>query len=101
MTTAAVAVAGLVWMGLNARADETHSVKTYPLTTCVVTGEKLDTMGGPFVFNYQGQEIKLCCKDCLKRFNQNPAGYVKKVVSSASKPAGERGGGCCGPAANI
>jgi Heavy metal binding domain len=35
--------------------------KPYPLDTCVVDGMKLGSMGDPYVFVYEGQEIKLCC----------------------------------------
>jgi len=50
------------------------------LTTCLVTGEPLGGMGQPYVFSYQGQEIKLCCKGCLKKFEADPATYLKKLT---------------------
>ena len=54
--------------------------KPYPLTTCIVSGEKLDgDMGKPYVFTYQDREIKLCCKSCLKDFNKEPAKFIKKL----------------------
>jgi YHS domain-containing protein len=54
--------------------------KPYPLTTCIVSGEKIDgDMGAPYVFTYQGREIKLCCKDCKKKFDKEPATYLKKL----------------------
>jgi len=31
-------------------------VKPYPLTTCIVSGEKLGGMGDPYVFVHEGQE---------------------------------------------
>ena len=49
-------------------ADNPKEVKPYPLKTCIVSGEKLDSMGKPYVFTNGNQEIKLCCKDCLKDF---------------------------------
>jgi hypothetical protein len=53
--------------------------KPYPLTTCIVSGEKLGEMGAPYVFTCQGREIKLCCKDCKKKFDKEPATYLKKL----------------------
>jgi YHS domain-containing protein len=53
--------------------------KPYPLKTCVVSGEKLGGMGDPYVFVHEGQEIKLCCKGCLKDFKKEPAKYLKKI----------------------
>jgi YHS domain-containing protein len=56
------------------------------LKTCPVSGEKLNgDMGAPYVFSYQGQEIKLCCKGCKKDFDKNPAKYVK-LIRAADKP---------------
>ncbi len=47
------------------------------LTTCPVSGEKLDgDMGKPYVFTYQGQEVKLCCKGCKKDFDKDPKKYL-------------------------
>ncbi len=56
--------------------------KPYPLDTCVVSGEKLGGMGDPYVFVHKGQEIKLCCKGCLKDFNKNPDPYLKKIAEA-------------------
>jgi hypothetical protein len=39
------------------------------------------------VFAHEGQEIKLCCKGCLKDFNKEPAKYIKKLDEAAKKPA--------------
>ncbi len=52
---------------------------TYPLETCVVSGEALDSMGKPYVFTYEEQEVRLCCKDCKKEFDKEPAEFMKKL----------------------
>jgi YHS domain-containing protein len=36
-------------------------------------------MGKPVVFVREGQEIKLCCKDCRDDFDKDPATYLKKL----------------------
>jgi YHS domain-containing protein len=59
--------------------------KPYPLEKCIVSDEKLGDMGSPYVFTHEGQEIKLCCKSCLKDFNKSPAKYLKKL-DGAAKP---------------
>jgi YHS domain-containing protein len=56
--------------------------KPYPLTTCVVSGEKLGEMGAPYVLTHEGREVKLCCKSCLKDFNKEPAKFVKKIEAA-------------------
>ena len=61
------------------------AVKPYPLTTCIVTDEKLGSKGEPVVFVHKGQEIKLCCKDCRKDFDADPAKYLSKLSGAAPK----------------
>ena len=70
------------------------SKSAYPLTTCVVSGEKLGgDMGKPFVFTYKdpkkpndaGREVQFCCSNCVKDFNADPAKYLKKIDAAAAK----------------
>ena len=58
---------------------EAPKVKPYPLDTCLVSDEKLGSMGKPVVFTHEGQEIKLCCKSCRPKFKKDPAKYLKKL----------------------
>jgi YHS domain-containing protein len=78
LVTFAIAAAGPL------SAAET-AAKPYPLNTCIVSGEKLDSMGKPYVFTKDGQEVKLCCKACLKDFNKEPAKYLKELEGKAKK----------------
>ena len=65
--------------------------KPYTLQTCIVSGDKLDGMGEPYVFVYEGREIKLCCKSCLKDFNADPAKYLKKIDEAEAKAKDKKG----------
>ncbi|WP_038160689.1 hypothetical protein [Verrucomicrobium sp. BvORR106] len=56
--------------------------KPYPLKTCVVSDDELGTMGKPYEFTHDGQQIKLCCKSCLKKFKADPAKYLSKIKGS-------------------
>jgi YHS domain-containing protein len=77
-----------------AYADDTNSVSSAAapapkpdlLATCPVSGDKLGDMGKPYVFVYQGQEVKLCCSDCKSDFDKNPAKYMK-MIRAADKTA--------------
>ena len=64
-------------------ADTNSGTATLPkpdkLTTCPVSGDKLGEMGKPYVFTYQGQEVKLCCSGCKKDFEKDPAKYMEKI----------------------
>jgi hypothetical protein len=79
--TAAALIAAVAFGPLTAfSADKTP--KPYPLKTCVVSDEKLGEHGKPYVFTHEGQEVKLCCKDCLKDFKKDPAKYTKKIADA-------------------
>lgn len=60
--------------------DAKTAAKTYPLDVCIVGGEKLGSMGKPFVFVHQGQEIKLCCDGCKADFDKEPAKFLAKLA---------------------
>ena len=47
------------------------------MTKCVVSGENLGNE--PYTFTRNGQEVKLCCKDCLAEFNKDPQKYMAKI----------------------
>lgn len=64
---------------------EESKAKSYPLDKCIVSDEKLGEMGDPYVFVHEGQEIKLCCKSCLKDFKKDPAKYMKKIEKTDKK----------------
>ena len=73
-TLLAILILGIA--GISHAADEKPA---YPLTTCIVSGESLDAMGKPYVFEYEGQEVQLCCKSCVKEFNKEPTKYIEKL----------------------
>ena len=64
-------------------AKESGSEKaadSYPLTTCVVSGEKLGAHGDPHVIQHEGTTVKFCCEPCVDDFNKEPAKYLAKLV---------------------
>src|SRR5262249_28804228 len=63
-------------MAVDKKKDEKNED---PLTTCVVSGEKLGEMGKPYVLKYQGREVHLCCESCEKDFKKDTAKYLKKL----------------------
>ncbi len=60
----------------------TPTVKPYPLDTCLVTENELGSMGDERSFVYQGQQIKICCKPCEKKFLKNPEKYLARLPQS-------------------
>lgn len=53
--------------------------KAYPLKTCLVSSNTLGSMGDPVTKIYERQEIKFCCKPCVKKFEANQAKYLTKL----------------------
>jgi len=61
---------------------------SYPLKTCVVSGDKLDEMGDTVRYTYKqagkpDRVVFFCCKDCVKDFEKDPAKYVAKLDAAA------------------
>ena len=73
-----------------------HAVAAYPLDGCVVSGDKFDggAMGKPkdFIYKTAGQPdrlVRLCCNDCVKDFNKEPAKYLKTLDEAVAAKAGK------------
>jgi len=63
--------------------------KNPTVETCVVSGDRLGEMGKPFEYTYKeagkpDRVILLCCKDCVKDFEKEPAKYLKKLDEAAA-----------------
>jgi hypothetical protein len=83
-TTIAMFLAATAW-GADTPSAEAPNAKAYPFDTCIVSGEKLDAMGGKITVVKDGQEVTLCCKGCIKSFNKDPAKYLKKIAEATAK----------------
>lgn len=55
------------------------TVKPYPLDTCLVTEEGLESKGGSLTMVHQGQEVKVCCVACKIAFKNDPDMYLAKL----------------------
>jgi hypothetical protein len=55
------------------------AAKRYPLDYCLVTDNKLGSMGKVVVKVYNEQEIKFCCKACVAKFEKDSAKYLAKL----------------------
>lgn len=89
---AGLAVAAALVTTASLRADDSTNNPAskptpYPLNTCPVSGDKLGEMAPPYVFVYQGQEIKFCCPDCKKDFLKDPQKYLNQIKEAAAKQA--------------
>lgn len=56
-------------------------VKPYPLNTCIVSDEELEAARKPLSVVYNGQEVKVCCRECKADFLDDPEKFLKKIPS--------------------
>lgn len=67
-------------LGLSlASCASTGAARPYPLDVCIVSGNKLGSMGKPITKVYNGQQVKFCCQPCTEDFDANPAKYMAKL----------------------
>jgi hypothetical protein len=60
--------------------------KDYPLKKCVVSDEALGEHGKPVKETAKDRtDVYLCCKDCNKDFDKDPAKYAKMVKDAKGK----------------
>ena len=82
--TLSVLLAGAALLSIAGCRTQEHtqsaSGSSYPLTKCVVSNDDLGDK--PYVFTHNGQTVKLCCKDCLAKFNKDPEQYMAKINSA-------------------
>jgi YHS domain-containing protein len=64
--------------------EKKGKVAPYPLKTCIVTENDLDSMGGEIRRVYDGQEVKFCCRPCIKKFERNPERYLERMRKEAA-----------------
>lgn len=69
--------------GKSEKSDKDKKLTPYPLDTCIVTDNKLGSMGDPLTIKHENQEIKLCCKPCEKKFKKDPEKYLIKLKPDA------------------
>jgi YHS domain-containing protein len=55
----------------------------YPIDFCLVSGEKLGSMGVPVTLEYEGRTLKFCCAMCISSFRDDPDTYLKKLDEAA------------------
>lgn len=66
-----------------ARGDK--GLLPYPLDTCIVTDNKLGSMGDPVTLVHGNQEVKICCSPCESQFRSDPELYLTKLADKAGK----------------
>jgi hypothetical protein len=73
------AVLAVVVLATPAVAAETSNTASYPLTTCIVSGETLGSMGDPVTKTYGDREVRFCCENCVPDFEKDQAAFLQKL----------------------
>lgn len=79
MKTTIAIITAAFFTGISGFAAAAEKTKPYTKKICIVTDNKLGSMGTPITKTYDGQEVKFCCKPCVKKFEKNPAKYLAKL----------------------
>ncbi|MHC4414982.1 MAG: hypothetical protein ACYS0G_06845 [Planctomycetota bacterium] len=51
----------------------------YPLSTCMISGQKLGSMGEPIDYVFANRLVRFCCAGCAGAFNKGPAAHLAKL----------------------
>jgi len=80
---------------VTAQADATskdavvrQQLPSYPLKTCVISGEPLGSMGAPIDHVVDGRLVRLCCKGCVKGVEGDKAAAIAKVDKAVLRAQG-------------
>ncbi len=57
------------------------SIKPGPQAVCPVMGDKIDKQ---FYVDYEGKRVYLCCDSCPKKFEADPAKYMKVLADAGA-----------------
>lgn len=83
--TPASATAGGAVSATKPATPQVIKIKPYPLDSCIVSGDKIGSMGTALTIIQDGQEVKFCCSDCPADFAKDPAKYLKLIAEAAKK----------------
>jgi len=51
----------------------------YPIETCLVSGEKLGSMGDPVEVVVGNRLVRLCCSGCQPKFGKDPTTFISRL----------------------
>jgi YHS domain-containing protein len=57
--------------------------ENYPLETCVVSGQKLGSMGDPVEYVHANRLVRFCCAGCTDSFEKEPVKYMTAIDEAA------------------
>lgn len=78
---AAVALVTVAGTSLAFAGDDAKKPKgdPWPLDICIVSGEKIGSMGDAISYDHEGRDVRFCCEACVGKFKKNPADFLAKA----------------------
>ncbi len=70
------------------RASTSSLQASYP-DLCVVSDEKLGSMGAAHTVQHNGRTVKFCCKACVAEFDKDPEKYLRKLDEAVISEQGK------------
>lgn len=65
--------------GITTAQAAPQKTKPYPKDVCIVSDNKLGSMGRVITKTHENQEVKFCCKPCVKKFDKDPKKYISNM----------------------
>ncbi|MHC4208870.1 MAG: hypothetical protein ACYTE6_01135 [Planctomycetota bacterium] len=62
----------------------------YPLATCVISKQKLGSMGEPIDYVVANRLVRFCCAGCTGTFNRAPAAHLATLEKAWAKAGGPK-----------
>lgn len=69
----------LLGLALASCSTSAGGARPYPFDVCIVSGNKLGSMGTPVTKIHEGRQVKFCCEPCVEEFDANPAKFMAKL----------------------
>jgi YHS domain-containing protein len=60
----------------------------YPLSTCLISGQRLGSMGQPVDYVVANRLVRFCCAGCLTAFNRAPSAHLETLDKMWEKAGG-------------
>jgi YHS domain-containing protein len=60
----------------------------YPMTTCVVAGGELGSMGDPVEYVHENRLVRFCCAGCKGKFEADPKTYIEQIDAATVEKQG-------------
>jgi len=70
-------------------ASKLETFRPYKLDKCLVSDEKLGSMGEGISIVHQGLEITFCCKGCIRTFAKKPNHYLQEMKKAEMGKTGK------------